>query len=156
MQQKQFEMFEGSKRNSWLDQLCFLFLANANFEEKIGMKPLIIFLLVPKKHQPHLLSRSPTFFHEKTTSTLLRALASRNGWTPLMWAAIVGHSEVTELLIQATCDIYARDVAWRFLRETGRNGSLGRNMVIHINIYIYIYLICIVLQYCIIMEFHIV
>eukprot|EP00435_Cladocopium_sp_Y103_P016763 s3035_g4.t1 len=34
---------------------------------------------------------------------------NKNGWTPLMWAAIVGHSEVTELLIQATCDIYARD-----------------------------------------------
>lgn len=34
---------------------------------------------------------------------------NKNGWTPLMWAAIVGHSEVAQLLIQATCDIYARD-----------------------------------------------
>lgn len=36
----------------------------------------------------------------------------RNGWTPLMWAAIVGNSQVTDLLIQATCDIFAKDVTW--------------------------------------------
>ena len=40
------------------------------------------------------------------------ALHPRNGWTPLMWAAIVGHAQVAELLIQAAGDIYARDVPW--------------------------------------------
>lgn len=34
---------------------------------------------------------------------------NKNGWTPLMWAAIVGNSQVTDLLIQATCDIFAKD-----------------------------------------------
>ena len=42
----------------------------------------------------------------------------RNGWTPLMWAAIVGNSQVTDLLIQATCDIFAKDVTW--LKMLGR------------------------------------
>lgn len=36
-----------------------------------------------------------------------------------MWAAIVGHSEVAQLLIQATCDIYARDVAWQDVMKPG-------------------------------------
>lgn len=34
---------------------------------------------------------------------------NKNGWTPLMWAAIVGNTECADLLIQAACDIYARD-----------------------------------------------
>ena len=29
-----------------------------------------------------------------------------------MWAAIVGNSQVTDLLIQATCDIFAKDATW--------------------------------------------
>ncbi|CAE7233703.1 unnamed protein product [Symbiodinium natans] len=33
----------------------------------------------------------------------------RNGWTPLIWAAITGCEEVASLLIQAGCDIFVRD-----------------------------------------------
>ena len=50
---------------------------------------------------------------------------NKNGWTPLTWAAINGHVEVAQLLIQATVDIFARDAAWLqelllWLGATGR------------------------------------
>ena len=47
----------------------------------------------------------------------------RNGWTPLMWAAIVGNSQVTDLLIQATCDIFAKDVTWQ-LEDVGKKSLM--------------------------------
>ncbi|CAE7455916.1 Fank1, partial [Symbiodinium pilosum] len=34
---------------------------------------------------------------------------NKNGWTPLIWAAITGSTEVASLLIQAGCDIFIRD-----------------------------------------------
>jgi len=34
---------------------------------------------------------------------------NKNGWTPLIWAAITGSEEVATLLIQAGCDIFVQD-----------------------------------------------
>ena len=94
--------------------LDYLFV-NAKIEENTCMKPRTIFFT-----KTHIINKSTPYkliFHrDPLVNTAVRP---RNGWTPLMWAAIVGHSEVAQLLIQATCDIYARDVAWQDVMKPG-------------------------------------